>query len=76
LRRACRTVRAPCGRDRSGKDARWLAVGDAVIAGVALHRHRIDASLYWVIGLGVTDAAGIPLRFVPIKDHPMSAASS
>ena len=51
-------------------DVHWLAVGEGVTAGIALKEKRIAAYVYWDTGFGQIEAAGIPLRFLPIKDPP------
>jgi len=52
------------------RDVHWLAVGEGVIGGVALQHHRIDAFIYWDTGFGQIEAAGIPLRFLPLGPPP------
>ena len=51
-------------------DVHWLAVGEGVTAGIALKQERIAAYIYWDTGFGQIEAAGIKLRFLPIKDPP------
>lgn len=51
-------------------DVHWLAVGSGVTAGIALKQKRIAAFVYWDTGFGQIEAAGIPLRFLPIKNPP------
>jgi NitT/TauT family transport system substrate-binding protein len=51
-------------------NAQWLAVGEGVTAGIALKQQRIAAYIYWDTGFGRIEAAGIPLRFLPIANPP------
>jgi NitT/TauT family transport system substrate-binding protein len=51
-------------------DVQWLAVGEGVTAGIALKQKRIAAYIYWDTGFGRIEAAGIPLRFLPIDNPP------
>jgi NitT/TauT family transport system substrate-binding protein len=43
----------------------WAAVGEGVIAGVALDRGTIDALAYFDTGFGQIESAGIALRYLP-----------
>jgi NitT/TauT family transport system substrate-binding protein len=51
-------------------NVQWLAVGEGVTAGIALKQKRIAAYIYWDTGFGRIEAAGIPLRFLPIVNPP------
>lgn len=51
-------------------DAQWLAVGEGTTAGIALTQKRVAAYIYWDTGFGRIEAAGIPLRFLPIANPP------
>lgn len=48
------------------KDVSWLNVGNGVTGGVALQRGAIDALIYGDNGMGQVEAAGIPLRYLPL----------
>lgn len=51
------------------KDLSWLAVGEGVTAGEALKRGDIDALFYFDTGFGAIEAAGIPLRYLPLPPN-------
>ncbi len=54
------------------KDVQFLAVGEGVPGGVALQRGAVDAFFHYDTGFGLIEAAGIPLRYVPLpQDVPM-----
>jgi NitT/TauT family transport system substrate-binding protein len=59
-----RAVLANLGLDPD-KDVSWAAVGEGVIAGVALDRGTIDALAYFDTGFGLIESAGIALRYLP-----------
>jgi NitT/TauT family transport system substrate-binding protein len=48
------------------KDVTWVAVGEDVTAGLALKTDRVDALVYFDTGFGEIEAAGIPLRYLPL----------
>ena len=47
-------------------DVSWLAVGEGITAGSALQRHSIDALMHFKTSLGDIEAAGIPMRLLPL----------
>jgi NitT/TauT family transport system substrate-binding protein len=59
-----REVLANLGLDPD-KDVSWAAVGEGLIAGVALDRGTIDALAYFDTGFGQIESAGIALRYLP-----------
>ncbi|MFN0306113.1 MAG: ABC transporter substrate-binding protein [Burkholderiales bacterium] len=48
------------------KDVQWLAVGEGVTAGQALTRGQIAGLFYFDTGFGQIEAAGIPMRYLPL----------
>ena len=48
------------------KDVSWLAVGENARAGEALRRGDVDGLFYFDTGFGAIEAAGIPLRYLPV----------
>ncbi len=58
------------------KDVNWLAVGEGAAAGTALQRHSIDALMHFKTALGEIEAAGVPMRLLPLPpDAPMIGGS-
>lgn len=47
-------------------DVKWLATGGGVTAGQALRKGDVAALIYWDTGFGQIEAAGIPLRYLPL----------
>jgi NitT/TauT family transport system substrate-binding protein len=57
-------------------DVSWLAVGEGASAGVALQRGAIDALMHFKTNLGEIEAAGVPMRYLPLpKGTPMIGGS-
>ncbi|HEX4409058.1 MAG TPA: ABC transporter substrate-binding protein [Xanthobacteraceae bacterium] len=48
------------------KDVQFLAVGEGVPGGAALQRGVVDAFFHYDTGFGLIEAAGIPLKYVPL----------